>query len=287
MAIWSKMREEIQIKRHTLATELKNNEYLNLDKLTLLDPTIQSQNTQVLQPIPAQQTNKISSYDNMLTKNINISDFESDTSSPFDNMELKTINDLEELASVLKPTSVLNDTNCQVSDFNATQYSSTIYNNFPENDKSNKFLCGANIQTNQPISSIPMVNSDNLENKNVTTLPPVTMPNILLQLKADLNTLKYSDESPVSIISAIKCEKKIDNYSLIFQNDPQKSLPLNIATNGSKSPTCSFPNPYRSLSPTSQCFVDKMHQMGFPISRAARACKLFGKDEFKVCDKFC
>ncbi|KAL1491793.1 hypothetical protein ABEB36_012337 [Hypothenemus hampei] len=35
-------------------------------------------------------------------KSFNLSDFESDTSSPFDNMELKSINDLEELAQVLK-----------------------------------------------------------------------------------------------------------------------------------------------------------------------------------------
>ncbi|KAH1005321.1 ubiquitin-associated protein 1 [Dendroctonus ponderosae] len=35
-------------------------------------------------------------------KPFNLADFESDTSSPFDNMELKSINDLEELAQVLK-----------------------------------------------------------------------------------------------------------------------------------------------------------------------------------------
>lgn len=35
----------------------------------------------------------------------NFSDFEADTSSPFDNMELKTINDMEELAHVLQPFS--------------------------------------------------------------------------------------------------------------------------------------------------------------------------------------
>lgn len=198
------MREEAQTKRHTLATEFKTKEYLDLDKLTLLDPT-QSQNTQVLQPIPAQQTNfKTSSYDNMLTKNINISDFESDTSSPFDNMELKTINDLEELASVLKPTSVFNSTNCQVSDFNVTQYYPTpIYYNFPENYRSN-IQHGANIQTNQSTNFIPTLKSDISENKNVTTLPPVTMSNILLQLKADLNTLKYNDQLPVSVMSTIQ-----------------------------------------------------------------------------------
>ena len=37
----------------------------------------------------------------------NLSDFEADTSSPFDNMELKTINDLEELAQVLQPSTVI------------------------------------------------------------------------------------------------------------------------------------------------------------------------------------
>lgn len=73
----------------------------------------------------------------------------------------------------------------------------------------------------------------------------------------------------------------IINY-IFSQNDSQKSLPLNITTNGSKSPTCSFSNPYRSLTPTSQCLADQMHQMGFPLSRAARACKIFGKDESKV-----
>ncbi|VVC26819.1 UBA-like,UMA domain,Ubiquitin-associated domain [Cinara cedri] len=264
MAIWSKMREETQNKRHFQATQFKSQNYLDLDKLTLLDPT-QSQNTQVLQPIPAQQTNyKMSSYDSMLTKNINISDFESDTSSPFDNMELKTINDLEELASVLKPTPVLSYTNSkndQLSDLSVSQYYPTpIYNNYSENYRNNKFMHSVNTQINQPISSIPL-KLNIFEDNSKAILPPVIMPNVLLELKADLNTLKYNDESP---------------------DDSQKSIPFNITTNGSKSPTCLFPNPYRSLSPTSQCLADQMHQMGFPLSRAARACKLFGKDESKV-----
>lgn len=41
----------------------------------------------------------------------NISDFEADTSSPFDNMELKSINDMEELAQVLKPISSVTSNN--------------------------------------------------------------------------------------------------------------------------------------------------------------------------------
>lgn len=209
MAIWSKMREEAQTKRRSQVTEFKTLDHLDLNKLTLLNPA-QPQNTQVLQPIPAQQTNfKISAYDNMLTKNINISDFESDTSSPFDNMELKTINDLEELASVLKPTSVLNNTSnrsSKLSDLSVSQYYPTpIYNNHSEILKSNKFINCGNIQPKQPINSISMLKEANaFEDKSIAPLPPVSMPNVLLQLKADLNTLKYNDESSVSIIKITK-----------------------------------------------------------------------------------
>lgn len=208
MVIWSKMREETQTKRRSEVTEFKTLDHLDLNNMTL-NPA-QPQNTQVLQPIPAQQTNfKISSYDNMLTENINISDFESDTSSPFDNMELKTINDLEELASVLKPTSVLNNSSnksTELSDLSVSQYYPTpIYNNHSEILNSNKFIHSGNIQPNQSINSISMLKEPNVfEDKNTAPLPPVSMPNILLQLKADLNTLKYNDESSVSIIKIIK-----------------------------------------------------------------------------------
>lgn len=43
--------------------------------------------------------------DHAKTNGLNFADFDNDTSSPFDNMELKTINDMEELAQVLQPTS--------------------------------------------------------------------------------------------------------------------------------------------------------------------------------------
>lgn len=202
------MREDAQVKRRSQAIEFKTKNYLDLDKSSIMDPA-QSQNTQVLQPIPAQQTTlKISSYDNVLTKkNINISDFESDTSSPFDNMELKTINDLEELASVLKPAPVFSNTNSknyQLSDLGnlsiSQNYSAPIYNNYTNSYNTHEFMQGANTQTNQPNNSIPTLKSNVFQDTNKTTLPPVTMPNVLLQLKADLNTLKYSDESPVSLV---------------------------------------------------------------------------------------
>ncbi|XP_030756887.1 ubiquitin-associated protein 1 [Sitophilus oryzae] len=58
-------------------------------------------NANILKPMPLQNTN-FESNTQRNVKPFNLSDFESDTSSPFDNMELKSINDLEELAQVLK-----------------------------------------------------------------------------------------------------------------------------------------------------------------------------------------
>lgn len=43
--------------------------------------------------------------DHIKVNGLDFADFDNDTSSPFDNLELKTINEMEELAQVLQPTS--------------------------------------------------------------------------------------------------------------------------------------------------------------------------------------
>jgi hypothetical protein len=58
----------------------------------------------ILTPLPMPAPTKISSPLVPAKQTFNISDFEADTSSPFDNMELKTINEMEELAQVLQPS---------------------------------------------------------------------------------------------------------------------------------------------------------------------------------------
>lgn len=66
-----------------------------------------SEGNPILRPIPFKHqvvTSQINN--NNPISAFNLSDFEADTSSPFDNMELKTINDLEELAQVLQPSTV-------------------------------------------------------------------------------------------------------------------------------------------------------------------------------------
>jgi hypothetical protein len=58
----------------------------------------------ILTPVPI-ALSSVNTCTSKVSDNFNISDFEADTSSPFDNMELKTINEMEELAHVLQPLS--------------------------------------------------------------------------------------------------------------------------------------------------------------------------------------
>ncbi|XP_050521059.1 ubiquitin-associated protein 1-like isoform X2 [Daktulosphaira vitifoliae] len=259
MSIWSKLREDSITKRHVQVEELKKLDSLNLHKLTLIDSS--HQNIQVLQPIPAQNNSKVSSNEPIISKNINISDFESDTSSPFDNMELKTINDLEELATVLKPTSIPSTTQ-----YDSSQIKNSIISQYNTKSTFNEHIDDSYIvyqsvnpstHITQPFHTIPNTMLSN--NKNTLSVPFVSMSNVLLELQDDLNSIKDNQE--------------LENAT---------SQTPNFMNNSSNSLTSSLPNPYRSLSPTTKSLVDQMNQMGFPLSRAARACKLFGKDESKV-----
>ncbi|KAG8193149.1 hypothetical protein JTE90_006980 [Oedothorax gibbosus] len=63
----------------------------------------------ILQPSSQQPIGKASNNAKSNNTTINLSDFENDTSSPFDYMELQTINDLEELNSVFQGISSRND----------------------------------------------------------------------------------------------------------------------------------------------------------------------------------
>lgn len=75
---------------------------------TSVCPPVISEENPILRPIPIKHQVVVSSQinNNKPLCAFNLSDFEADTSSPFDNMELKTINDLEELAQVLQPSSI-------------------------------------------------------------------------------------------------------------------------------------------------------------------------------------
>ncbi|KAK4877084.1 hypothetical protein RN001_009590 [Aquatica leii] len=107
--------KELRSARKQLHEEKKDNS-INLiegeeamtDNTTMIYPTLYSQ---ILTPTLLSNTNVSQTFDKSLNdKNaFNISDFEADPSSLFDNIELKTIIDIEELAQVLKKEETSNN----------------------------------------------------------------------------------------------------------------------------------------------------------------------------------
>ncbi|GBP61746.1 hypothetical protein EVAR_31074_1 [Eumeta japonica] len=108
-----------------LSSDLGQSEVAHTDNYSMCNPVLESQ-PNILQPIqvlanyqpanllddpdPLQELKlnkqaKVSLYNRVPSKHVDkmtFSDFENDTSSPFDNVELKTINDMELLAQVLQ-----------------------------------------------------------------------------------------------------------------------------------------------------------------------------------------
>ncbi|KAG8225416.1 hypothetical protein J437_LFUL004616 [Ladona fulva] len=85
----------------------------------------------------------------------NLSDFEADTSSPFDNMELKTINDMEELAHVLQPMSNSHKTKVMPSSSNLPPLSY-----YPSNPAANAGNQPRNAQVPNPFTTVPVVGGE-------------------------------------------------------------------------------------------------------------------------------
>lgn len=100
--------EEIELKTVIASTNTgaSNSIYAgySMKSDNILIPTQVTNNySNILTPIPLQKQENQPQMCKPVDKSpFNISDFENDTSSPFDNMELKSINDMEELAQVNK-----------------------------------------------------------------------------------------------------------------------------------------------------------------------------------------
>lgn len=120
------------------------------------------------------------------SKNINLSDFENDTSSPFDYMELQTINDLEELSNVFqglnvnKPkTFTEGDKSCVYSSCNTslpslnsetkeqtlTNFSKSV--SFPMHQESRFLISDSHSSTNTPSCDLSNVSTVNMDSRNM------------------------------------------------------------------------------------------------------------------------
>lgn len=86
---------------------------------------------------PVQIHASTNSQSTSYSRSFNISEFEQDTASPFDNMELKTINDMEELAHVLQPAVISDKSESAIKEEKKTQPRLNGYNNQYSYDSSN------------------------------------------------------------------------------------------------------------------------------------------------------
>lgn len=257
----------------------------------------------ILMPIPAAYgrniLNPLQAYEHQQLNNVksfNLSDFESDTSSPFDNMELKSINDLEELAQVLKsnqssfPSST---SNYQPSlQFNNTHVSvSQLPQNISYNKMANSYDV-ANSQFNQnhypympSLNNYPSYTANPLNGYVYNSIPQTVgqasgLPNSQYQL----SSMRKSQCKSVPDLA-----KEMENTHLtnvrVDANLPIPVRPKSTDNGYPKGKTKDGTSELlESLSKEEREMCHNVSLMGFPIDRVARICKIVGCDQKKVVD---
>lgn len=191
--------------------------------------------------------------DHVQTNGLDFADFDNDTSSPFDNMELKTINDMEELAQVLQPISqwipsaklenIMNEL--------TIEEKPVIYKEEKEEKEEN-----INIQTQ---NDEDIDNNTNVTHRSVST--------IVQELQRELERPIMENWKPWPDLES----PDVDSYS---EHKHDHSLISNNAA---------LANSFSNLTGEDQKLVQHLSDMGFPLSRAARAiCDIGGEDNKKV-----
>lgn len=264
----------------------------------------------ILMPIPAAYgrniLNPLQGYEDHQplnnVKSFNLSDFESDTSSPFDNMELKSINDLEELAQVLKsnPSNFTsNTTNYQSSlQFNNTHVSGS---QLPQNISYNKMTNTYDVASSQFNQShypyMPILNNYPAYTANPLNGYYNSIPQTVSQASGShLTGVQSSASNPQYQLSSMRksqCKsvpdlaKEMENTSLTnIRVDANLPIPVRPKSTDSGYPKGKIKDGtsdlLESLSKKEREICQNVSMMGFPIDRVARICKTVGCDQKKV-----
>lgn len=265
---------------------------------TLQTPTYSN----ILTPIPLKATVAPQSCNSTVDDKspFNISDFEEDTSSPFDNMELKTLNDIEELAQVLKkddgpynvpystsnysqmPTVSLHSNYMGTGTGTGAPFSSysmspsysqpitTSYSNvngyyYPHESHQYSQYSYNNVHYNSPVSSSAHAPEDNTSSESLRSIP-----NIMKSLQHQLASAHIHNTSKIE--SPVVNSKSISGTPQI--NHEIKSE-LNVQPP-------ELDDPFNFLPKHLQDLARSISSMGFPLSRVARACQQIGDDKKKV-----
>lgn len=260
----------------------------------------------ILMPIPygRNMLNPLQAYDHQQLNNVksfNLSDFESDTSSPFDNMELKSINDLEELAQVLKSNQsnfASSTTNYQSSlQFNNTHASAS---QLPQNMSYNKIANSYDLtqfnQSHYPymptLNNYPSYTTNPLNGYEYNSVPQT----VSQASGTHLTGLQNSASNPQYQLSSMRksqCKsvpdlaKEMENTHLTNVHvDANLPIPVRPKSTDSSYPKGKIKDGtsdlLESLSKEEREICQNVSLMGFPIDRVARICKMIGCDQKKV-----
>lgn len=271
----------------------------------ILVPTqITNPYSNILTPIPLQNYNN-QQYPHTHDKSpFNLSDFENDTSSPFDNMELKSINDMEELAQVLNRDKTNYKPNSNINAFSnfpnvrpTTQVQPT-YSNYMSNQYSYSIPNSASY-VRPVVTDFSNTNGFYYDTNPFQTYAYKPSPTEYYtyssqSLNDALETKKTNCKSVPDIVKAL--ENEIENTH-ISTSVPQESYIRNeivTQTTRPKSIDAIYPrpkikkdeldDPFQLLTKNQQDFCRSISSMGFPLARVARICQILGDDQKKVVD---
>lgn len=270
-----KVRKEAALKEKEVAEKKKQEvvESSNVSQESSPSCSSSSNNQGILQPVQVKseilKPIPLNTSGNQVVGNaedrspFNISDFEADTSSPFDNMELKTLNDMEELAQVLRSETAVTTTNTMPT------YPATTYTSLPQPSYFNSFLNterSAGIAQQTTNSFIPNYAQPILFNGTTDYYSPATYNR--------QNSNIYNPNFPTSTQKTVPDILKALETKLSISNGQ--------SSGNSKRTTEDPDDPFPSLPKHLQDLAVAISTMGFPRGRVARACQLYGNDQKKV-----
>jgi hypothetical protein len=257
---------------------------------SMLMPTQATANSfsNILTPIPLkeQSLSQHSGFKSPEKSPFNISDFDPDTSSPFDNMELKSINDLEELAQVLKgehePKTPLRYSTAQ---------SSTSLGYAMVGPSSYTYTIPSSTSYIQPVTSLySSTNGYYYPPETIQANPAFNPPyNYSNQIESrsfscsPVQDIKMSNVKSIpDIMKTLQNEldnTHIDNTRNIIE--PRKNRSTDVFPKA-KIKSDDSSDEFASLPKSMQDMSKSISSMGFPLSRVARVCKILGNDQKKV-----
>lgn len=293
-------KSETNVQNEEVVYNVNNSERVNMNISTyesstgVLIPTqVSSACTNILTPTLHSDIN-IQNSQTIDKSPFNISDFEADTSSPFDNMALKTINDMAELAIVLQNEDKNNKQTYSYAPINTGTYTQTYSNyggnqnyNFSElpSTSTSPYIpatnCVYSASNGYYYSTMPstynssyLYNNTNTAQQHYNNTYELASP----QHVADDNNIQT--KTVPDIIKALETELNNTHINKINQAIPNITRTKERSNSESKSDIVD--DVFKNLPKNLQILSKNISGMGFPLDRVSRTCKIFGDDQKKV-----